>query len=265
MNRWPDECIMLLCTLDSPDFCNLEMTRLKQSEKQPFQSSGEQQMDQLSMRENPDPGADFSANQHTRDQLISDQDVSDAQDVYSSPCGPNCGAPCDTGQLGCYGPRCSTANTAPGCSGAVASPAILWPPTYLANNARCPKMVRLTNKNQYVILYGLANFPKGFSQGTVTRSFQIEISMQGHEEVLLELRHIVRDIAAGRTSAGSFAPSSAPTPLQDDFVAFFRRLAHRERTLMLWSLRRVAGMLSAQQPGVAPTSETTNLDNIDVA
>jgi hypothetical protein len=54
---------VLICTLDLPYLCNLEMTRLKQSEDQPFQRSGEQQTGRFLMQATASVGSKFAANQ----------------------------------------------------------------------------------------------------------------------------------------------------------------------------------------------------------
>ena len=101
------------------------------------------------------------------------------------------------------------------------------------------------------------------SQGTLTTILE-RLERRG----LIARRRCKQDkrrVLCTLTTAGQEVLASVPTPLQDDFVASFQRLAEWEQTLMLSSLQRVAEMLNAQQLEVAPNLETTNLDDADVA
>lgn len=68
-----------------------------------------------------------------------------------------------------------------------------------------------------------------------------------------------RKVHAHLTLEGSATLQKAPTPLQDNFIIQFERLAKWEQTLLVSSVQRISAMMKANSLDVAPLLEVTAL------
>jgi DNA-binding MarR family transcriptional regulator len=65
-----------------------------------------------------------------------------------------------------------------------------------------------------------------------------------------------RIVHATLTSAGDDVVAAAPTPLQEEFAAQFRRLAGTEKAQLITSLQRIAALMHADEIDASPVLHT---------
>ena len=121
-------------------------------------------------------------------------------------------------------------------------------------------LMRAINELQNVTIKQLSNYTN-MSQATATT-----ILDRLERNKFVERRRSLEDkrkVHAVLTEQGKAVLLSAPTPLQEHFIARFQQLEDWEQGLLLSSVQRISSMMNAEEIEVAPVLEIGSITQTD--